>query len=270
MNAIAYLNPAQSTPYHQQLSELNATVQQAFARLSLFDGIDPEQLQPLASGAVPFSLSSEQTLYSEGTSADSVFLLRSGRIETFRWNPNGERKVFQSFGAGELMVDAGLFNRPARYPTQAESVGRSDGWRLPRRELLALCQTQPQLSMRLLGQLSEQLYRAVNRIDQLTLNSAAQRLVVYLLQLYREQNSTQLSLPVSYTVLSQQLNIAPETLSRLLQKFRQQGVLSGKRRQLELCDIDGLCDLVALSRHNRHSQLKLPVWHSASVGAALI
>ena len=105
--------------------------------------------------------------------------------------------------------------------------------------------------MQLLSAMSLKLVDSVDRIDQLTLSSAGQRLVVFLLQLQQQQGSRWLTLPISYTILSRQLNIAPETLSRLLQKFRAQGLISGKRKTLVLLDTDGLCDLVELPRPDR-------------------
>lgn len=62
--------------------------------------------------------------------------------------------------------------------------------------------------------------QSLHRIDLLTVGNAAQRLVLYLLDVYLQQGSAWLTLPASQAVLSRQLNITPETLSRQLSAVR--------------------------------------------------
>lgn len=47
-------------------------------------------------------------------------------------------------------------------------------------------------------------------------------------------------------VLARQLDIAPETLSRQLHRFKQAGLISGQRREWVLIDAEGLCRAVNL------------------------
>ena len=86
----------------------------------------------------------------------------------------------------------------------------------------------------------------MNQIDQLTLGSAGQRLVSYLLEVKRHQGADNIKLPISQGVLAARLNVAPETLSRLFQGFRKKALIEGRRGRLVLKDPDGLCRAVNL------------------------
>lgn len=86
----------------------------------------------------------------------------------------------------------------------------------------------------------------MNQIDQLTLGSAGQRLVSYLLEVKHDQGADDIKLPISRGVLAARLNVAPETLLRLFQGFRKKALIEGRRGRLVLKDPNGLCRAVNL------------------------
>ena len=220
----------------------------------MFSSVSERYLQRLAESARSRVVRPGEILFREGELAECFHLIRSGEVHAFRWAPDGEQKVFQILTEGDLIAEAVMFSAPAVYPVNAKVEKRCELYMLSRKVLLELCHELPELAMQLLSAMSSRLFDAVDRIDQLTLSSAGQRLVVYLLQQQQQQSSHWLKLPISFSILSRQLNIAPETLSRLLQKFRNQGLISGKRKTVVLLDTEGLCDLVELPRLNNWNQ----------------
>ncbi len=79
------------------------------------------------------------------------------------------------------------------------------------------------------------------------MKNAGQRLVSYLLEQHKSQKTHWLTLPVAHSVLAGQLNIAPETLSRLFKSLRQLEAISGKRETVVLLDIEKMCEFVKLA-----------------------
>ncbi|MNT59715.1 hypothetical protein D3C72_1972480 [compost metagenome] len=80
--------------------------------------------------------------------------------------------------------------------------------------MLELCRVSPDFSIAMLEGMAVRISQSLNRIDLLTIGNSAQRLVVYLMDLYIQQRSAWLTLPASHGVLARQLNITPETFSR--------------------------------------------------------
>ncbi|AAZ98546.1 Transcriptional Regulator, Crp/Fnr family [Thiobacillus denitrificans ATCC 25259] len=214
----------------------------------LFAGVDAGHLATLAQAARSRDARAGQLLFAEGDEARAFYLVAQGEVHLYRFSPQGEEKVFQMLGDGDLLAEAAMFLSPAVYPMTARAVRDSTLFAVPRQALLSLCAASPPLMLTLLSALARRLYQAMNRIDHLTLNNAGQRLVAYLLDLRRQQHGNWISIPVNFAVLAAQLGMTPETLSRLLQKFRQDGLLSGKGRTLVLLDADMLCEKVALPR----------------------
>lgn len=212
----------------------------------LFDGVDMAHLAALAKSACARKVKAGQEVFAEGEEARAFYAIAQGEVRLFRFSPQGDERVFQILGDGDLLAEAAMFLTPPIYPMTARAARDSTLYVVPRQALLSLCESSPPLVLKLLSALSKRLYQAMNRIDLLTLNNAGQRLVAYLLEMRRQRHGNWIDIPVSFAVLAGQLGMTPETLSRLLQKFRQDGLVSGKGRTLVLLDADALREKVAL------------------------
>jgi len=212
----------------------------------IFNDLEPSVLEPLATSAIRKSLPSGARLFEEGADASYFYLIESGNVDLFRWSPLGETKIYQTLGENQLVGEAAMFSDLGRYPMNATAKNKTKVIAFERTVFLQVCQQCPELSLKIMASMAKKLNQAMHRIDQLTLNNAGQRLVSYLLDLHQQQNSRWLKLPASYGVLAVQLAIAPETLSRLFQKFREKELISGKRKSILLIDLEGLCIEVGL------------------------
>lgn len=228
------------------------------AQTSLFANADSDALCALANAGTLQRVPAGAHLFHSGESASAFFWLESGDMHLYRLTFDGEEKVFQIVGAGNLIAETSMFTEPGHYPLSALAESDCRLYRLPRQQLLDMVQSSPELAMKLLSTMSTRLYQAINRIDQLTTNNASQRLVLYLIDMYNQQHTRWLTLPVGMNVLARQLGIAPETLSRQVQRFKQNGLLSGQRKEWVLLDLDGLCKSVGLPStvtHQEHGML---------------
>lgn len=63
-----------------------------------------------------------------------------------------------------------------------------------------------------------------------------QKIIQYLKQLYKEQNSTKLHLPTSKKMLAEKLGVQRTSLSRELQKMTNEGIIDLDRQIITLID----------------------------------
>ena len=212
----------------------------------IFSEIASHHLVQLTNTSVRRKFSKGKHLFHEGEMANSFYQLLSGKVCMYRLSPEGEEKVFQTLHGGDTLAESAMLMSPNLYPLSARVEKSCEVQVYSRHALLDLCKENPEFSLQLLSALSTRLNQNINRIDQLTLKSAGQRLVAYLIEQYQLQHSEWLTLPVAHGTLAGQLNIAPETLSRLFQRLRQAEVISGKRQTVVLLDIKAMCELVNL------------------------
>lgn len=191
-----------------------SSIVQLLGQSPVFAKADKAMLQTLAKDATLLSLEDRQHLFHMGHEASHFYLIQSGNITLYRPSFTGERKVFRVIKNGDLLVETAMFLSPPEYPLSAQATGEVTCYCLPREGLLQLCHQSPEFCQALLGGMAERIFQSLNRIDLLTVGSAAQRLVLYLIDLYSQQRSSWLEQPYNQAVLARQLNITPETLSR--------------------------------------------------------
>ncbi|MGD8170742.1 Crp/Fnr family transcriptional regulator [Vibrio sp. TRT 21S02] len=214
----------------------------------IFSGIPLEAKVALCKGMQVVHVNQGKHLFEEGMTAKRFYIVKSGEVSLYRYSPEGEEKVFQLLKEGDNIAEAVMFMKPSVYPLSAKAKVDSVVLSFSREVLLSFCANNSDFAFLLLGAMAAKLSQAVNRVDQLTLKGANQRLVSYLLELHQHQGADWLNLPVAHSVLAGQLNIAPETLSRLFKKLKQEEVISGKGNVVVLLDIDKMCALVNLPK----------------------
>lgn len=208
----------------------------------LFADLPEPLFAPLLSPRGRQEAAAGELLFREGDRAGHFLLVQQGCIEMFRFTADGEERVFHLFGSGQLVGDAAMFMAHGRYPMNARAQCPTVAYRLSRTALRSACEQHPPLAMRLLESLSQRLYRHVNEVDWLTSSSAAQRLAAYLLNLQRHQGDA-LYLPINQRQLATHLGIRAESLSRLFSEWQQRGLVRGRQRAWELCDLGYLQQL---------------------------
>ena len=228
---------------------------------------DQSTLATLLDDAKLIELAAHEHVFRFGQAATHFYWIKSGEVALYRPCYSGEEKVFRTLKAGDTVAETMMFINDAQYPLAAQALSHVTLYKIPKHSLLALCQCTPTLAMQLLESMAVAVSQSLNRIDLLTMGNAAQRMASYLLELYIQQRCAWFSLPVRQTVLARQLNIAPETFSRLLAQFRRAGFIGGRNPEIVLLDIDGLCASVSLPVPKL--DLKKPRRRSTSLGEGL-
>jgi len=216
---------------------------------NLFSLFDEAQQQQLISSAKTVNLVPSQMLFNKDDNASHFYLVKKGQVKLFRITPAGDEKVFHLFSAGGWIAEMAMFLPEPKYPMNAQAEVTTQLLKVKRETLHQIIENSPTLARQLLGFMSSKVFSLVNNIDKLTFINASQRLVLHLGHLYQMQgtNDQRVRLHAPKRVLASQLNITPETFSRILRKFKTQGYIVEKGDYIELLDIDTMCQEVELT-----------------------
>ncbi|HZL99436.1 MAG TPA: Crp/Fnr family transcriptional regulator, partial [Planctomycetota bacterium] len=134
-------------------------------------------------------------------------------------------------------AEAALFHHGI-FPASAMASEASLLIRIDGARFLRLFAEERALAASMVGSLCGWLHTLLDRIEVLTLISAGSRLATYLLRLpaRQEQGELRVQLPVAKKGLAAELSITPETLSRLLGRWRERGLIRVEGRSLALLD----------------------------------
>lgn len=207
---------------------------------SLFSGLDDAQLDQISKNMQIKPLNNGDQLFVKGDKAEHFFWVRNGLIKLYRVSPSGEEKVIEVVSAGNTFAEAIMFTgKLSHYPVNAEMIETGEIWCFSCKDFKTLLEGSVESCFRLLGNLSLRLHKHVNEIDRLTLQTAMDRVINYLLQ-HKPENSDEVQLLISKQTLASQLSIKPETLSRTLKKLSQEGLITANGNVITLKDSNAL------------------------------
>lgn len=181
-----------------------------------------------------------QHIFREGDEFNSIAAVRAGTVKTYVTDLNGREQVQGFFLAGELVgLDA---ISGSRYPCNAVALDTVLLCRFSFPAFTTLATRMPGLQQELLRQLSADIGKATLLAGDFT---AEERLAAFLLILSRRYgkqglSATRLHLTMPRTDIANYLRLAAETVSRLLKRFQELGLIEVDRRELHLSDPPGL------------------------------
>lgn len=211
--------------------------------------LNSDQRQKLLAQQHSIDLGAGEVLFEQGDDADHMYLVNKGRVSLYRLMPNGDEKLFRVFLPGDLIAEMAMFMEPRRYPMSAKVEQESELSAFHYQDVLALFSESSEISIKVMGFMSNRICRLMDSLNILTQVHASQRLVMKLAELYRAQANTsgKITIPVTKKLLATQLGMTPETLSRTLKKLKQDGHISDSGDQISLLNITNLCHSVELA-----------------------
>ena len=186
------------------------------ARVPLFEGLPPAQLEDLAMIVTDQVFQKGQTIFSEGEDGNGFFVVISGRVKIFKLSAEGKEQILHFFGPGEPFGEVPVF-AGQHFPAHAEAMEETRVFFFPRKSFVDLIKRNPSLALNMLAVLSKRLRRFTALIDDLSLKEVPGRLAAYLLYLSdQNKGAKELDLTITKAQLASLLGTIPETLSRII------------------------------------------------------
>ncbi len=214
----------------------------------LFKDLPGHHLDAILNIAVEKEVSRGELIFSEGDPGSGIYLIISGQVKVFKLSMDGKEKILHMFGPGEPFGEVPVFSGQA-YPAAAEAARNSRLLFIPRNKFIELITTDPTLALNMLAVLSRRLRGFTIQIENLALKEVPNRLAGYLILMAKEQQNTKsIELHISKGQLASFLGTIPETLSRILKKMSDQGLIQVEGRKIRLTDYGSLTLLAESGR----------------------
>jgi CRP/FNR family transcriptional regulator len=208
----------------------------------LFRGLEAGDLERIASVCRVEEYPKKTLIFQAGEPGDRFFLVLGGRVRVMRTSSDGREQVLHLVGPGETFAEAALFEGGS-FPADAQTLEPTTLAVFPRDGLVELLRREPDLTLRMFGNLTRRLREFVRLIEDLSLRDVPSRLAGFLLTRARPGGlapGTAVPLPGRKADLASRLGTTPETLSRTLQRFAADGLIRSERRQVVILNPEGL------------------------------
>lgn len=216
----------------------------AVAALALFSGLDPDKVGALAAVAELRRRQKGRLLFRTGEPADGFYGVASGKVRIYRSSPSGKEHILHVFGPGEAFAEVVVFQGGV-FPADAQTLEDSELLFFPRRGFVGLLRDDPELAMGMLALLSSRLRFFVKKIEELSLKEVPARLAAHLLLLHAAQKKRRLDLELPKGQLAGYLGTIPETLSRVLRRMAEDGLIALDGQAVVLEDVERLAEVAS-------------------------
>lgn len=218
----------------------------AFSQACLDQGMDKSallDLHVLVEHVGPFHAG--EHIFREGDPFEAIAAVRAGTVKTYVIDQDGREHVLGFHLPGEVIGLNAIDGD--HYPCNAVALDTVMLCRFSFPKIAVLAARLPGLQRQLFRLLSRDIGRAALLAGDW---SADQRMAAFIVGLSRRLaargfSPNRFQLTMARTDIANYLRLAPETVSRVLKRFQQDGLLIVDRRELELTDRDALDRLAA-------------------------
>lgn len=185
----------------------------------------------------PRPLAVGQILARSNDPVRAIYLVRGGALKSTIIHANGDRQIVGLYLPGELICPSALYQR--HYRCEVEALQRSQLCALPCERMRELAEQVPALQAQFLHLLTREAVHDHDHLIAMGRHSARHRTVQFLCSLAKRRlrqhlDPNEILLPMTRADIGNFLNLAEETVCRVLARLQSEGILnlSGKRVQI--------------------------------------
>lgn len=211
------------------------------AIVPLFAGLTPEEQDEVAAYARPIRRKRGEQIHRAGEAVSHLLVVHRGRVKISHIAPSGHEQLIRVLEPGDFAGEASFVTgaRPDSFATALSDVELCS---FDHRDLKALVTQYPDIAVRMLYAVTTRLEDTERMLADVTSSDVEARLATYLLDLPASHANGRLTvrLPLAKKDIASLLGTTPETLSRKLALFVDDGVITVDGRDVVLTDIEAL------------------------------
>lgn len=210
----------------------------------LFQGIPGTALALIGKILVERDFSRGENIFSEGSQSGGFYIVVKGRVKVFKLSIEGKEQTLTIVGAKELLGAVSAF-AGTPYPANADAMEKTKTLFFPRKDFLMLIRKEPSVVMNMMANLAMRLQHFTRMIEDLSLKEVPGRLAAYLLYMCEQKGCTDsIQIDIPKGQLASLLGTIPETLSRILRRMSEKGIIRVKGRSITLINKNALREVV--------------------------
>jgi CRP-like cAMP-binding protein len=186
----------------------------------------------------------EQAIYFEGDPGEHLYLVAMGKVKLLRHTASGRDVLLDILRGGEYFGSLAILG--GRGYTES-AVAQTDCCilQISSTNFEKILNRYPDVSLKVLQAVGQRLEESQEIVKQLSVYSADQRIAAALIRLAtkmgeQKEHGMLIQLPFSRQDLAAMTGTTVETVSRVMSRFAEQGLVTTGRKWVEISDIQGL------------------------------
>jgi CRP/FNR family transcriptional regulator len=220
-------------------SEERESIVALMARVPLFSELSDEDLEQIASVAVPRSYPKGVRVFHEGDHSDACYIVRSGDLRVTREHPDGRAIALATLGPGDIFGELAMLDGEAR-SASVEALSDCELLALPATDVRRLLQATAEITVKLVVALTRRLREANERIARQSFQTVPSRVAGVLSQLIAEEAPREardgVTIRMTQADLAQLAGTSRESVSRFLAVLERAGVVQVGRGRVTVIE----------------------------------
>ena len=221
------------------------------AALAPFQGLEAGDLDHILEHARSARYAKDSAVFEQEAEASSFFLLLDGHIRVVRVTPDGHQVIARYINEGELFGIAVAMGR-STYPASAIAAVDCVVLSWPNREWPELQTRFPSFGAATYQTIGTRLQETQARVMEMSTEQVEQRIAHALLRLVRQsgrktEQGIEVDFPITRQDIAEMTGTTLHTVSRLLSRWEDKGIVRGGRQKVTVVDPHGLM-LIAENR----------------------
>jgi CRP/FNR family cyclic AMP-dependent transcriptional regulator len=208
----------------------------------LFSDLDDRQMGHVEEMTVMTHAERGRLIYSQGETAEALFLLKRGKVNIYRITPDGRKLLTAVVEPGTLFGNM-AFTGTTMQNGFAETVKDSTLCVMSRHDIEELVREYPSVGIRLLDTVSRRVRELEARLEEGLLCDMPSRVAAALLRLREHQGGDIVA--VTHQELADNLGTYRETVTHTLGDLQDRGLVALRRGCIEVVDVQALSELIA-------------------------
>lgn len=210
-------------------------------RSPYFAGLSEPELGRIDERMQATSWREGEHLYHAGDAAEHLYIVAEGRIKLSQVTAGGTETVSDVLAPGELFGAMGAVGEPIHLQSASAMVG-SCALRIDQESFRAVLREHPTVALRVLDDVALRLSRAQTDIGGQSTDTVAQRVATALLRLAdklgedRGSDGILIEVPLARTDIAGLARSTPESVSRIMSRWRREGAIDSGRRWTSITD----------------------------------
>jgi CRP/FNR family transcriptional regulator, nitrogen oxide reductase regulator len=203
-----------------------------------FRGLDDAALDAALEVATSRFVAKHDTMFEQGDKAATFYVLLDGRLKVSQTTAAGQQVVIRYIGPGEFFGCVAVSGQ-ADYPGTATAVVDSVALAWDGSASKALMERFPKFAMNALSTMGTRVQEAHSRLRELATEQVEQRVARAVLRLAQQAGQkvaegVRIEFPLSREDIAQMTGTTLHTVSRILSRWEEEGVVSSSRQQITI------------------------------------
>lgn len=219
------------------------------SKVPIFENLDCDELLEIVENIVHKQFNKGDTIFTEGSSADTLFFVNEGKIKLYKYNKDGKEQILHILSEGDFFGELDLL-KTSKYKFNSKAIDNVKICTLTKKEVTNIIMKNPKIGIKLLESVGQRLSAIESLAQNLSTNDVDARiayLLINLLDKYAVKGTehTTINLPITREDMANYIGVTRETISRKLKKFEDEGIIKLiSTKKILVLDEDGLSDYI--------------------------